>query len=195
MSAGQPGFDLVVGLGNPGPAYEQTRHNVGFWWLDELAARHRCSFKAESRHGGEVCRIRLGSHEPRLLKPMTFMNRSGQAVQSLAAFFRLPPERILVAHDDLDLPAGSVRLKKGGGHGGHNGLRDIIARLGKEFYRLRIGIGHPGHKDMVTDYVLGRPPAIDREAIERALTEAADAFPAMLEGQLDRAMQRLHTLK
>jgi len=194
LATDHAGFDLIVGLGNPGPAYEQTRHNVGFWWIDELASSYGCSLRDESKYSGELCRATIEGHDCRLLKPMTFMNRSGQSVSSLANFFKIPVERILVAHDDLDLPAGAVRVKQGGGHGGHNGLRDIISRYGKEFYRLRIGIGHPGHRDQVTDYVLGRPSASDRELLQGALYEATRSLPDLMAGRLDRAMQQLHSL-
>ena len=138
-------ISLIVGLGNPGGQYAETRHNAGFWFVDLLARKHGCVFRNESRFHGETCRIFQGSRECRLLKPATFMNRSGQAVSSLAAYFRIPPEQILIAHDELDLPPGTVRLKQGGGHAGHNGLRDIISALGgRDFWRLRIGIDRPG---------------------------------------------------
>ncbi|OOZ38625.1 aminoacyl-tRNA hydrolase [Solemya pervernicosa gill symbiont] len=195
MAADRAGFDLIVGLGNPGPSYEQTRHNVGFWWVDDLASRYGCALRTEAKYNGDVCRATIEGHDCRLLKPMTFMNRSGQPLSALANFFKIPAERILVAHDDLDLPPGTIRLKKGGGHGGHNGLRDIISCFGKDFYRLRIGIGHPGHRDQVTDFVLGRPAAADREAIVGTLDDATRSLPDMLDGNLDRVMQQLHTLK
>lgn len=186
---------LIVGLGNPGPQYEATRHNVGFWFVDAVAARYGCGLHPEGKFFGEVCRGVFEGQECRLLKPTTFMNRSGQAVSSLANFFKIPVERILVVHDDLDLDTGVVRLKRGGGHGGHNGLRDIIAQLGKEFLRLRIGIGHPGNKHQVHDYVLGKPSPTDRQAMQDALYEAEAALPLILAGDIERATQRLHTRK
>lgn len=184
---------LVVGLGNPGPAYARTRHNAGFAFLDELARRTGTSLRAEPRHQGELGRARIGEHDLWLLKPMTFMNLSGAAVQSLAGFYKIPPAAVLVAHDELDFPPGVVRLKQGGGAGGHNGLRDIIARLGASFWRLRIGIGHPGDRDAVLNYVLGRPIAADTEAIGAALRDAVDALPVMLEEGAQKAMNRLHS--
>ncbi len=185
---------LIVGLGNPGPQYEHTRHNVGFWFVDLLAHKHGESFKTENRFHGQVCRIRIDGHDCRMLKPMTFMNRSGQALIALAAYFGIPAEQILVAHDELDLPAGIVRLKLGGGgHAGHNGLRDIMGRFGsRDFHRLRIGIDHPQDRSRVTDYVLSRPGPTDREAIAEALEQAADTLTELLAGEFQRVMNRLH---
>ncbi|MGB0712581.1 MAG: aminoacyl-tRNA hydrolase [Gammaproteobacteria bacterium] len=192
MATGEP-MRLIVGLGNPGPDYDQTRHNAGFWFVDELARRHGASFQNESRFHGEACRLTLNGRDLRLLKPMTFMNRSGQSIGSLARFFKIPVEHILVVHDELDLPPGSARLKKGGGHGGHNGLRDSIAHLGKDFARLRIGIGHPGHKDKVVGFVLNRPGKDELPAIERAIDSAADAAPDLVAGDWDKAVRELHS--
>ncbi|MGH8269665.1 MAG: aminoacyl-tRNA hydrolase, partial [Steroidobacteraceae bacterium] len=158
--AGLP-LTLIVGLGNPGPTYARTRHNAGFELVDELARRAGASLRHEGRHQGELGRASLAGAEVWLLKPMTFMNLSGQSVRSVAGFYRIAPQSILVAHDELDFPPGVVRLKEGGGAGGHNGLRDIMAQLGDEFWRLRIGIGHPGDRGAVLDYVLGRPPAAE----------------------------------
>ena len=187
---------LIVGLGNPGSEYAGTRHNTGFWFVDLLAHRHHTVFKAESRHHGQTCRLTLHGQECRLLKPSTFMNRSGQAVSSLANYFRIAPQEILVAHDELDLPAGSVRLKTGGGHAGHNGLRDIMSATGsRDFHRLRIGIDHPSDRRRVVDYVLGRPSKADRDAIEQALALAADCLDEILSGELQRAMNQLHTAR
>ncbi len=188
---------LIVGLGNPGPQYEHTRHNVGFWFVDLLAQRHGERFRAENRFHGHVCRIRIEGHDCRMLKPMTFMNRSGQALVVLAAYFGIAPEQRLVAHDELDLPAGTVRLKLGGGgHAGHNGLRDIMGRFGsRDFQRLRIGIDHPQDRSRVVDYVLSRPGSDDREAIEGALEEAAETLPELLAGEFQRVMNRLHTTR
>jgi len=184
---------LIVGLGNPGPRYDRTRHNAGFWFLDALAAQYRCDLKSESRFHGAVGRCTIAGQDCRLLRPDTFMNHSGRSIAAVARFYRIPPEAILVAHDELDLDPGVVRLKRGGGHGGHNGLRDTIAQLGsKDFLRLRIGIGHPGHKDQVVDYVLQKPSPDDRIAIERAIDRALDVVPEVISGDLERAMNRLH---
>lgn len=188
-----PVIQLIVGLGNPGAEYEPTRHNAGFWFVDELARRCQQSFRAEARFHSEIARCQLDGRECRLQKPQTFMNRSGQAVRSLMQFFKIPLDQILVVHDELDLPSGTVRLKKGGGHGGHNGLRDLISHLGsKDFQRLRIGIGHPGHKHQVIDYVLKKPSKDDRRLIESAIDAALDVMPVVVDGQIEKAMQLLH---
>jgi PTH1 family peptidyl-tRNA hydrolase len=163
--------------------------------VDELVRRCRQTFRPEQRFQSEVARCLMDSYEYRLQKPLTYMNRSGQAVASLARFFRIPLEQILVVHDELDLSPGTIRLKKGGGHGGHNGLRDLISHLGKDFYRLRIGIGHPGHKDEVVDYVLKKPSIEDRHRIDEAIYEAVDVMPDVVKGQFDRAMNSLHVRK
>jgi peptidyl-tRNA hydrolase, PTH1 family len=189
--AGQP-LSLIVGLGNPGPTYARTRHNAGFELVDELARRTGVSLRQESRHQGELARAAIGGADVWLLKPMTYMNLSGQSVRSVAGFYRIPPQSILVAHDELDFPPGLVRLKEGGGHGGHNGLRDLIAQLGDDFWRLRIGIGHPGDRDAVLNYVLGRPPAAEAALIHEAVLAAADAVPVMLSDGAQKAMNRLH---
>jgi len=184
---------LIVGLGNPGPKYDQTRHNAGFWFLDGLARRHGCELRPEPRFHSEAGRCLLDGHDCRLQKPTTYMNRSGRAVQALAGFFRIPREAILVVHDDLDLPPGTARLKRGGGHGGHNGLRDLIAQLGgRDFLRLRIGIGHPGHRDQVIDYVLQRPSRDDHALIDTAIDRALDVTPLVVAGEMERAMNVLH---
>ena len=190
--AGLP-LTLIVGLGNPGPTYARTRHNAGFELVDELARRTGASLRHEARHQGELARVGIGGADVWLLKPMTYMNLSGQSVRSVAGFYRIPPQSILVAHDELDFPPGTVRLKEGGGAGGHNGLRDLIARLDAGFWRLRIGIGHPGDRDAVLDYVLGRPPAAEAALIQEAVLAAADAVPLMLTDGVQKAMNRLHT--
>ncbi len=187
-------ISLIVGLGNPGPEYEPTRHNAGFWFVDEIARRSGKSFTTEAKFNSQVARCMEGGKEFRLQKPMTFMNGSGQAVGALARFFKIPLEEILVVHDELDLPAGSVKLKKGGGHGGHNGLRDMISHLGsKDFYRLRVGIGHPGHKSQVVDYVLKKPSKEDRCLIEDAMYDALNVLPKILDGEFEKAMHELHS--
>ncbi|MDO6459561.1 aminoacyl-tRNA hydrolase [Granulosicoccaceae sp. 1_MG-2023] len=188
-------FDLIAGLGNPGPQYEETRHNAGFWFLDELAARYQGVFRPDKQFAGEVCKVRVGQRTVTLLKPMTFMNRSGQSIASLAAYYRIPAERVLVVHDELDLPVGAVRIKQGGGHGGHNGLRDTIARLGKDFWRVRLGIGHPGHKDDVVSYVLARTPKSDHALIMDAIADCMQEFGHISGGELNKAMQALHSRK
>jgi PTH1 family peptidyl-tRNA hydrolase len=188
---------LIAGLGNPGDQYDRTRHNAGFLFVDELARQHGGSFQSEAKFFGQSCRVRLDCNELWLLKPMTFMNRSGHAIAALARFYKIPPESILVAHDELDLPPGEIRLKIGGGHGGHNGLRDTISQLGgyRDFMRLRIGIGHPGHSSQVTGYVLGRAPASEQEATEDAINRALTVMPLAVAGELQKAMNQLHSKK
>lgn len=187
-------FALLVGLGNPGTRYAPTRHNAGFWFAEAAARRLNVQFRSEKRFQGLVADSDWKGDKLRLLMPQTFMNHSGRSVAALAGFFRIPVERILVAHDEIDLPPGSVRLKTGGGHGGHNGLRDIIASMGSpEFTRLRIGVGHPGLADDVVDYVLNRPGKSEQAEIETAIDAACDVLPDILDGDLARAMQALHT--
>ncbi len=189
-----PAIQLIVGLGNPGSDYEPTRHNAGFWFVDELAQRCQQQFRSEQRFHSEVARCLIEGNECRLQKPMSFMNRSGQPVRSLLQFFKIPLEQILVVHDELDLPPGVVKFKKGGGHGGHNGLRDLISHLGsKDFYRLRVGIGHPGHRDQVVDYVLKKPSKQERSQIDEALADALNVIPDIIQGQFERAMNTLHS--
>ncbi|MHB8812584.1 MAG: aminoacyl-tRNA hydrolase [Steroidobacteraceae bacterium] len=189
--AGLP-LTLIVGLGNPGPTYARTRHNAGFGLVDELARRLGVSLRHEARHQGELARAGIAGVDVWLLKPVTYMNLSGQSVRSVAGFYRIAPQSILVAHDELDFPPGVVRLKEGGGAGGHNGLRDLIAQLGDDFWRLRIGIGHPGGRDAVLNYVLGRPPAAEAALIHEAVLAAADAVPVMLTDGAQKAMNSLH---
>lgn len=192
------GIKLISGLGNPGPDYAQTRHNVGFWFVDALARSQGGSFKPESKFHAEVCKISLprsagGKQECWLLKPTTFMNRSGQAIISLAGFYKIPVTDILVVHDELDLPVGTVRLKQGGGHGGHNGLRDIIAHMGDNFLRLRIGIGHPGKGNDVTAYVLNRPAKQEETLIGEGIDAALSITALIGEGEIEKAMHQLHS--
>jgi PTH1 family peptidyl-tRNA hydrolase len=188
---------LIAGLGNPGPQYEQTRHNAGAWLIESLARRYQLTLKADRKYFGLTAKLCLPSGDVQLIIPSTFMNRSGQAVQALANYYKIKPEEILVAHDELDFPAGTVRLKESGGHGGHNGLRDIISKLGgnKDFYRLRIGIDHPGDKKLVHDYVLGRPSVSDRQKIERSIEDIEDVIELIISGDMSAAMNRLHTDK
>jgi peptidyl-tRNA hydrolase, PTH1 family len=184
---------LIVGLGNPGPDYARTRHNAGFWLVDELARRLGGSFRNEPRHQGDLAKVRIDDSELWLLKPMSFMNRSGGPVRSIAGFYKIPVESILVAYDDLDFPPGVVRLKQGGGAAGHNGIRDIAPQVGDQFWRVRIGIGHPGDRSQVLNYVLGRPSAEDTRLIEEAIASALDVVPALISEGGQKAMHKLHT--
>lgn len=188
---------LIVGLGNPGPKYQSTRHNVGFWFVDNIAQTKGVSLKQETKFHGDVCKLVLDGFEVWLLKPMTFMNRSGLSVGNLARFYKIQTENILVVHDELDLPPGMIRLKQGGGHAGHNGLRDIIAQLGGgDFMRLRVGIGRPGAGGgEVVNYVLGSPPASERGKINEALAEANNLLPRIVKGEIQQAMNQLHSRK
>ena len=184
----------IVGLGNPGSKYTETRHNAGFWFIEELARSKAAYFLAEKKFHGEVAKLVTAKDNVWLLKPSTFMNASGLSVKSLMSFYRIAPENLLVVHDEIDLPAGEVKLKRGGGHGGHNGLRDIINQLGdKSFLRLRVGVGHPGSKDQVVDYVLRNPSKEDNIAIESSIVRAMNMMPDLLAGDLEQAMQDLHT--
>jgi len=186
-------FQIVVGLGNPGADYVMTRHNAGWWFVDALARAHGGSFSAERKFSGDVCRVSIGGHDVRLLKPTTFMNRSGQAVKALSAYLKVPPEAILVAHDDLDLPFGTVRLKKGGGSGGHNGLKDITAHIGENYARARFGIAHPAGSRDVIDYVLERAGREEEVAIMEAIGATVEAMPQLLDGNFDKVTQALHS--
>ena len=191
------GLQLIVGLGNPGLEYAQTRHNAGVWFVAALAAEHNIRLNPEAKYFGLVGRGTINGQEVRLLIPTTFMNRSGQAVSALAHFFKIPLDAILVAHDELDLPAGSIRLKTGGGHGGHNGLRDIISSSGNQnnFHRLRIGIGHPGDAKLVSNFVLTKAPRIEQDKIESAIMAAVNVSVPMVSGELAKAMNQLNGFK
>ncbi len=187
---------MFAGLGNPGAEYAGNRHNAGFLALDEIAERHGFSpWKAKS--GAAVAEGRLGGEKLLLAKPQSFMNKSGGPVGEISRFFKIPPAQVFVFYDEIDLVAGKVRVKRGGGHGGHNGLRDIIAKLGNQnnFYRLRLGIGHPGHSSLVTGYVLGRAPQAEREKLDASIDFTFDVLPEILAGDWTRAMQRLHSQK
>ena len=186
---------LIVGLGNPGDKYSQTRHNAGFWFVDEIARQQGVLFRFESKFHGEVCRVSMGSQNIWLLKPTTFMNRSGQSVAAIAKFYKIPVTEILVAHDELDIPTGDARWKLSGGHGGHNGLRDIIAHLGKDFWRLRLGVDHPGDRNKVVDYVLSTPSKNDSIAILQAIDSAIACVDLLVQGDSQKAMNQLHTRK
>ena len=185
---------LIVGLGNPGREYEATRHNAGFWWVDEFAQANKTTFKSEGKFNGLVARSLVSSREIFLLKPQTFMNASGRSVGALAKFYKITAAEMLVVHDELDLPPGTAKLKFGGGHGGHNGLKDIIAHLGtKDFWRLRIGIGHPGDRDDVVGYVLQEPRREEGELIEHAMKQAQNIAHLIIEGKTEAAMLKLHS--
>ena len=184
---------LIAGLGNPGVRYQDTRHNAGYWYVDRVAAAHGVGWRVESRFFGEVAEVRVDRQQLRLLKPTTFMNESGRSVGALARYFGLAPAQVLVAHDEIDLSPGTVRLKRGGGHGGHNGLRDIIPQLGgADFARLRIGVGHPGSKEQVVGYVLSRADVAQRKLIDDSVQRAADCFDDMVVNGLERVMNELH---
>ncbi|WP_049600151.1 aminoacyl-tRNA hydrolase [Yersinia similis] len=188
---------LIVGLANPGAEYAQTRHNAGAWYVDLLAERHNQSLKEESKFFGYTARLNLAGQDVRLLVPATFMNLSGKAVAAMASFYRILPEEILVAHDELDILPGMAKLKLGGGNGGHNGLKDIQNKLGNNpnFYRLRIGIGHPGDKSKVTGFVLGKPPASEQTLIDDAIDESIRCTEVLLNEDITKAMNRLHAFK
>lgn len=185
---------MIVGLGNPGGEYEQTRHNAGFWFLDELAWQWKVLFKEEKKFFGEVARANLADGDVWLLKPMTFMNRSGQSVAALAQFYKIKPEEVLVVHDELDVPCGRIKFKLGGGNGGHNGLKDIQARLGTpDYYRLRLGIDHPGDRNLVVAYVLNKPSAEHRQQIDEAIAKSLKAMPKIMAGEWGEATRFLHS--
>jgi PTH1 family peptidyl-tRNA hydrolase len=186
-------IQIVVGLGNPGPEHALTRHNAGFWFVDALARAHGAQFRAHSRYQGEVARVEIGGQSLTLLKPQTYMNRSGISIRSMVDYTKAPVSEVLVVHDELDLPPGTARLKFGGGHGGHNGLRDTITHCGSDFWRLRIGIGHPGDRDQVIDYVLQRAAPVDEEAIVASIGASLQVLPAFLKDGAEKAMKLLHT--
>ncbi len=188
------GIQLIVGLGNPGADYEDTRHNAGAWFVAELALASRITLKSAPKFHGLHGMARLHGHDFHLLIPTTFMNLSGQSVVALANYYKIPPEAILIAHDEIDLPVSDIRLKFDGGHGGHNGLRDIIRHLNSnKFYRLRIGVGHPGDSKEVINYVLKPPKKSEREEIDQTLHAAQQILPDLLAGHFQKAIQQLHT--
>lgn len=187
---------LIAGLGNPGPEYEDTRHNAGFWWVDEAARLLKVSLHLERGHFGLVARANVSGQTVWLVEPQTFMNLSGKCVASVARFYKIAPEEVLVVHDELDLPPGEAKLKRGGGHAGHNGLRDIHGQLGSaDYWRLRVGIGHPGNKGEVANWVLKKPSPDDRIAITQALDRSLKALPHLIAGEMDKATALIHTSK
>jgi PTH1 family peptidyl-tRNA hydrolase len=184
---------LLVGLGNPGPEYENTRHNAGFWFIDAVVRQLKTRLVPERGYFGLVARVNLPGGPVWLLEPMTFMNLSGKSVAALARFFKIAPGEILVAHDELDLQPGQIKMKLGGSHAGHNGLKDIQAQLGSaEFWRLRLGIGHPGVRAEVVDYVLRKPLAEQREAIDKGIEQGVAALDLLIEGDMERALMKVH---
>ncbi len=186
-------IQCIVGLGNPGAKYAETRHNAGFWFADALARMYGATLRPENKFSGEVARFRSPVGDCWLLKPMTYMNHSGRSVAAFCNFYRIDPERLLVVYDELDLAPGVMRLKTGGGHGGHNGMRDITSALrSRDFHRLRIGIGHPGHRDGVVGYVLARPGKADQAAIDQGIVEAVRHWEAIQAGEMQKAMNALH---
>lgn len=188
------GPKLLAGLGNPGQEYAETRHNAGFWFMDAVVREQRIDLRSEKRFSGDVGKIETEGSRCWLLKPNTFMNLSGRSVAALASYYNIPAAEIIVVYDEIDLPPGTVRFKFGGGHGGHNGMRDIIQHLGTaDFHRVRIGVGHPGHKDQVVPYVLGRPPQTERELILSAIDNVLAELPAILRGEYEKVMHRLHS--
>jgi PTH1 family peptidyl-tRNA hydrolase len=186
---------ILVGLGNPGPEHLLTRHNAGFWFVDALAAKLGGTFRSHAKFHGDICRVQYCGQDITLLKPTTYMNRSGLAIRALADYVKVPPGEILVVHDELDLPVGDARFKLGGGAGGHNGLRDTITHMGPEFWRLRLGVGHPGDKSQVIDYVLRRAPKEEEEKILASIDQAIQALPTFIEQGAERAMNGLHGKK
>jgi len=192
MNAASGPIRLIVGLGNPGKKYEDTRHNVGFWLVDETARRLGASWRTESRFSGELTLVSIDGYEVRLLKPLTYMNRSGDSVAAVMHYFKIAAPEVLVAHDELDLPPGCVRLKLDGGHGGHNGLRDIHRVIGSGYWRLRLGIGHPGHKSQVVSYVLSRAESDAEQSTRNAIAAATDELSKIVAGEMQPAMNRLH---
>jgi PTH1 family peptidyl-tRNA hydrolase len=183
---------LIVGLGNPGPEHALTRHNAGFWFVEALVRAYEGRFREHRKHQAELARIEIAHHEILLVKPLTYVNRSGLAIRSVTDYFRITAQEMLVAYDELDLPVGAVRLKRGGGAGGHNGVKDTIAHMGEDFWRLRLGIGHPGSKDEVIDYVLRRAPEEEEHAILESVIAAVEIMPLLIKEGPDKAMNKLH---
>jgi len=186
-------LQLIVGLGNPGSQYQLTRHNAGFWFVDAMVQHLNTQFKTDSKFNAEICKANIAGQSIWIAKPLTFMNLSGDAVQKIAHFYKIPTNSILVVHDELDLPVGTVKYKSAGGHGGHNGLRDLSQKIGKEFWRLRVGIGHPGDKSKVHDYVLRRPSTGDEAEILNSIDIAFESIELAISGDTEKAMHKLHS--
>ena len=186
---------LIVGLGNPGEQYQYTRHNAGFWFVLHLAQQFNISLSPDKKFHGLTGRGQIHGHDVRLLLPLTFMNKSGQSVVPMVNFYNIANDELLIAHDELDIPAGSIKLKTAGGHGGHNGLRDITPHIGNEFHRLRVGIGHPGHKSKVSGHVLSKAAPNEQIAIDSALSAAFEALPLLLDGKIERAREHINGFK
>lgn len=184
---------VIAGLGNPEERHARTPHNAGFWFAEEVARRGNGQFRYEKRFDADLCKMTLDGHELWIIKPQSYMNLSGKPIRAVLDYYRLKPETLLVAHDEIDLPPGTVRLKKGGGHGGHNGIRDVIQHCGPDFVRLRLGVGHPGHKDQVTGHVLKKATRDVETAIEKNIDDAAAVLPLYLDDGLEAAMKKLHT--
>ena len=188
-------ISLIVGLGNPGNEYAQTRHNAGFWYIEQLADRYNISLKNDSKYNAISGRGTIEGQDVRLLLPLTYMNRSGQSVVPFAKFYQIPTPQILIAHDELDMNPGVIRLKDGGGHGGHNGLKDIVPHIGANFLRLRIGIGHPGSKERVSGHVLSKAPTSEQSLMDKAIEHALDQTKALINGQTSQAMNAINAFK
>ncbi|EPF79929.1 aminoacyl-tRNA hydrolase [Acinetobacter rudis] len=188
-------ISLIVGLGNPGKEYAQTRHNAGFWFVEQIADRYNIPLKVDTKFHGLSGRGNVEGHDVRLLLPSTFMNRSGQSVVPFAKFYQIAPESILIAHDELDMNPGVIRLKSGGGHGGHNGLKDIVPHIGANFQRLRIGIGHPGAKELVSGHVLSKAPSSEQNLMDDAIHHALSRLSLLLDGQIQQAMNQINAYK
>ncbi|WP_201554835.1 aminoacyl-tRNA hydrolase [Psychrobacter sp. 72-O-c] len=186
---------LIVGLGNPGQQYMFTRHNAGFWFVQHLAQQFNIELSPDKKFHGVTGRGQIHGHDVRLLLPLTFMNKSGESVVPMVNFYNIDNDQLLIAHDELDIPAGNIKLKTGGGHGGHNGLRDITPHIGSDFHRLRVGIGHPGHKSKVTGHVLSKASPNEQIAIDSALTAAFESLPLLLEGDIERARTQINGFK
>ena len=184
---------MIAGLGNPEDKYLRTLHNAGFWFVDELARKFGGSFKYEKKFDAECCKVGIDGNEVWLVKPQSYMNHSGGPVRAALDYYRAKPDELLVAHDEIDLPPGTVRLKQGGGHGGHNGIRDVIRHCGKDFVRLRLGVGHPGEKSQVSGYVLKKGSADTETAVERNIDDAAAVLETWVDENLNAAMKKLHT--
>jgi len=184
---------MIAGLGNPEDKYERTLHNAGFWFVDALARKYHGDFRYDKKSDAELCRIEVGGHELWLVKPQSYMNLSGGPIRGMLDYYRIGVDELLVAHDEIDLPPGTVRFKQGGGHGGHNGLRDIIRHCGADFLRLRLGVGHPGEKSQVTGYVLKRGSSDVEKAVDDNIDEAMSVLPILLDDGINAAMKKLHT--